>query len=417
MIKWITDNLGTAAFQDAVGLEDAYTVDVRELVDKAGNPSHLILAKIDEAAALLRGGNKVVVACDYGISRSNTVAAAALAMTAKMTFEDALGIVSDKTGGGEMVIAVVSKVRESLAQRDVEFAARAYTAKKRMLLTGGSGFVGSRIVSALRECGDVYCPPHGELDLLLGPAPLDLYINKNSIDTVVHLAMPKNKGTNKSMGESVGMTKNVLDACSANGLRMIYLSDIAVFSGYETSWLRANESLEPLPAGSYAEGKYLSELLIGQYVRRTGLRCTVIRPGTIYGGQGNKPKVIYTIAEKALKNAEIALHKYSNDFPALDLLHIDDLADGVRLAIVADFDGIVHMGSGRLTYVKDAAQMMIKETGSKSKIRFIELESPASNVFLDASLAASKLNWSPRRGLQDYLKEVVYGLMRGGGID
>ena len=80
MIRWITQNLGTAAYNDAITIsEDFEIVDVRNLVDKEGNTSLEIQKKIDEALLLLESKKRVVVCCDYGMSRSNSIAAGILA--------------------------------------------------------------------------------------------------------------------------------------------------------------------------------------------------------------------------------------------------------------------------------------------------------------------------------------------------
>ena len=80
MIRWITPTLGTGAFERVQRDGTFVVVDVRVLLDKRGNPPTLVRAKIDEAADLLRAGHRVVVCCDHGMSRSNAIAAGALAL-------------------------------------------------------------------------------------------------------------------------------------------------------------------------------------------------------------------------------------------------------------------------------------------------------------------------------------------------
>src|SRR5262249_56720284 len=71
MIRWITEGLGTASWEELDGAEGVAVVDVRALVDREGNPAALVRAKIEEGAEHLSRGRRVVVCCDYGISRSN----------------------------------------------------------------------------------------------------------------------------------------------------------------------------------------------------------------------------------------------------------------------------------------------------------------------------------------------------------
>ena len=71
MIRWIRPNLGTAPALEVMAVPDLQLVDVRILVDGPGNSPSLVRAKIDEAVAHLQAGRRVVVGCEYGISRSN----------------------------------------------------------------------------------------------------------------------------------------------------------------------------------------------------------------------------------------------------------------------------------------------------------------------------------------------------------
>ena len=78
MIRWITDELGTAPFTDSEISDDLNVLDVRDLVDKHGNSPEATREKIDQGVSLLQQGGRLVVCCDYGISRSNAIAAGIL---------------------------------------------------------------------------------------------------------------------------------------------------------------------------------------------------------------------------------------------------------------------------------------------------------------------------------------------------
>src|SRR3954468_14641968 len=97
-IRWITPTLGTAAATEVVGADDLSVVDVRELVDRAGNRSDAILEKIRDGVASVRQGRRTVVCCDYGMSRSNAVAAGVLACLEDIPFDAAVRRVREATG-------------------------------------------------------------------------------------------------------------------------------------------------------------------------------------------------------------------------------------------------------------------------------------------------------------------------------
>jgi len=90
MIRWIIpEKLGTAAHISDIG-DVANILDVRDLVDRSGNSAEIIKSKIDKALAFLEAGKKVIVCCDYGISRSNAIAAGILSKFSKVPLATAL---------------------------------------------------------------------------------------------------------------------------------------------------------------------------------------------------------------------------------------------------------------------------------------------------------------------------------------
>ena len=122
-IRWITPLLGTApamALRDAGS--DLHIVDVRDLVDKAGNRADAVAEKIRAGQALLAAGKKTVVCCDYGISRSNAIAAGILACAEGISLESAVRRVQDATGEGEIKVEPLQVVRAALGEQAVPAA-------------------------------------------------------------------------------------------------------------------------------------------------------------------------------------------------------------------------------------------------------------------------------------------------------
>ncbi|HET6995255.1 MAG TPA: hypothetical protein VFI06_09760, partial [Chitinophagaceae bacterium] len=98
MINWLTDYIGTGAYLDVMAAGgDVAVVDVRNLVDKDGNTGEAILSKIDESIAILKKHGKVVVCCDYGMSRSNSIAAGVISKYESIPFSKAVSMVQQKT--------------------------------------------------------------------------------------------------------------------------------------------------------------------------------------------------------------------------------------------------------------------------------------------------------------------------------
>lgn len=406
MIHWITDHLGTASWEGAAGYQGIRFVDVRDLVDKGGNPATVLKSKIDEGVQLLRQGAKVVVCCDYGISRSNAVATGILAEHEGLALEEAVRRVIAITGEPAIRIEVLAAVRKALGA-EVPHGGKPGSSRRQILVTGGSGFIGSSSVEQLRTSYEVIAPTRQEIDLARDAIHLDLLVKERGIDTVLHLANPRIFTTNASMGEALVMLKNVLDVCKENGLRLVYLSGWEIYSGYEGQELRADESLPPCPGGTYGQTKFLSEMLIEHYRTHHDIDCSVIRSSPVYGLGSNRPRFIWNFLEKAIRDEEIITHRYANGFPALDLLHVEDLCAAILVTVKGSVKGSINVGTGVATSTAEIARRIVDLVGSRSTIHHHEIDGNVANIVLDNRRAAETLGWQPRIRLSEGLGTIV----------
>ena len=109
-IRWITAQLGTAPALQFEVADDMNVIDVRDLVDKGGNPVEAVREKIAAGHESLRSGKRTVVCCDYGISRSNAVAAGILARHESLPFAAAARRVLEATGETEVKLGPLEVV-------------------------------------------------------------------------------------------------------------------------------------------------------------------------------------------------------------------------------------------------------------------------------------------------------------------
>src|SRR5690349_13613809 len=147
-MKWLSEEVGTAAFNDAgiqsLDSHDNVIVDVRDLVDKSGNDVKYVGSKIDEALAYLNEKKKVIICCDYGMSRSNSVAIGVLVKRLGIPFSEAVAMakkVVDESGIKiEMLNTVFSALYDNPDQLEI-------TGEKNdnILITGGNGFLGRNL--------------------------------------------------------------------------------------------------------------------------------------------------------------------------------------------------------------------------------------------------------------------------------
>jgi nucleoside-diphosphate-sugar epimerase/rhodanese-related sulfurtransferase len=404
VIRWITPMLGTASAGSGDLGPDIAVVDVRDLVDKIGNSPDAVLAKINQGAALLSAGRRVVVCCDYGISRSNSIAAGILSLHSAISFDEAVNEVRRTTGESEIKLEPLNVVRRALAGGEPQ---PSRSSEARILITGGSGFIGTAFQRGLGPSAFVVSPSRQTVDLTSGALALDLMVKQSDVNLIVHLANPRVYTSAKAIGDAVTMMRNVLDVCRENHLRLLYLSGWEVYSGYRAAELLADENLPLLPKGPYGEAKMLCEFLVRHYSQQHALKATIIRSSPVYGAGSDRPKFIHNFLAKARSGAQIQTHEYRNGAPCLDLLHIDDLLAALLAAIRVGFAGDFNIGSGRLISTYSIAQSMIEKTRSSSTVDPQKIDDYAPNIRMDYSKASSILGWAPTRAFEDFIDEAL----------
>ncbi|MDD1625493.1 MAG: NAD(P)-dependent oxidoreductase [Methylococcaceae bacterium] len=402
-IRWITPMLGTGPALLVRQESGLNIIDVRDLVDKAGNRADAVRLKIIEGSESLRAGKKTVVCCDYGISRSNAVAVGILAMYESLPFETAMRRVLEATDEKEIKVDTLHAVRRALG----EDRRNAHHEKLHILVTGGAGTLGKPVRQKLSEQFEVIAPNRMELDIQRGGAQLDLIAGERQIDCIVHLAAPRVYTSNIALGDTLSMLRNVLDVCVARDIKLIYLSSFEVYSGYRSSQLMADESLPMFPKGPYAETKYLCEILIEHCRRTQGLRCALLRSSSVYGAGSDRPKFIYSFIDKIKRSQPIVTHRYNNGLPALDLLYIDDLVMAVSMAAGSNFSGNLNIGTGVTTSTKKIAEILRDLIGGQVDINSILMGSDTACIAMDAGKAQEKLGWQATIGIEQGLQFIL----------
>lgn len=302
---------------------------------------------------------------------------------------------------------------------------------KRILITGGAGFIGSHLCERLlNEGNDIICLDNfftGSKDNvrhLIGNNHFELVrhdITKEyfaEVDQIYNLACPASPphyqyNPIKTIKTSVLGVTNMLGLakrCKATILQAstseVY-GDPKVHPQKEDYWGNVN----PIGIRScYDEGKRCAETLMMDYHRQNKVDIRIIRIFNTYGPNMdmNDGRVVSNFIVQALQNHDITIYGDGNQ--TRSFCYVDDLVDGMikMMNNNVKFAGPVNLGNPNERTILDFAKLIIEMTGSKSKIIYKDL--PSDDPMQrkpDITLAKEKLNWQPKTDIKVGLEKTI----------
>ena len=302
---------------------------------------------------------------------------------------------------------------------------------KKILVTGGAGFIGSHLCERLlREGNYVICLDNfftgseENIKHLVKDANFELVRHDvideydAEVDEIYNLACPASPphyqyDPVKTMKTSVLGILNMLELAKRNGAKLLQASTSEVYGDplvhpqVETYWGNVN----PIGVRScYDEGKRCAETLMMDYKRQYGLDVRIVRIFNTYGPNMdmNDGRVVSNFVVQALRSEDITV--YGDGTQTRSFCYVDDLVDGIvgMMNNQTGFAGPVNLGNPSEFTVKDFANLVLKVTGSNSKIVYRELPSddPCRRK-PNITLAKQKLGWEPKISLEEGLKKTI----------
>ena len=298
----------------------------------------------------------------------------------------------------------------------------------RVLVTGGSGFIGSHVVDQLRAQGHepvifdlVPSPYHpaGEIETVLGD--LEDYESVRAAvarcDVVAHLAAVSDVNVvvdnpAKASAINVGGTAAVLEAARSEGVRrVVYASTVWVYGGADGVEPLDEDTRLALPDHLYTATKLAGEMYCRSYAELYGLEYTVLRFGIPYGPHSRPATVLAAFVEKAAAGKPLTLA--GDGSQSRQFVYVEDLAAGVvaALAPVAANRTYNLVGDETVT-IREIAET-VRELVADVEIVYMDSRpSDLRPVALSGARAASELGWTPTttfaEGVRRYIESVAH---------
>ena len=300
-----------------------------------------------------------------------------------------------------------------------------------VLVTGGAGFLGSHLCDRLIARGDevlcvdnFYTGGKGNVRHLMGNKNFELMRHDVTfplyveVDRIFNLACPASPvhyqhDPVQTTKTSVHGAINMLGLAKRLKARILQAStsevygDPAMHPQREEYWGNVN----PIgPRSCYDEGKRCAETLFFDYWRQHQLAIKVIRIFNTYGPrmQPDDGRVVSNFIVQALKGEPITL--YGDGQQTRSFCYVDDLIEGMMRLMDSDkaITGPINVGNPVEFTMRELAELVVAETGSKSPIVFRPLpQDDPKQRRPDISQAQAKLGWEPKVSLADGLKETV----------
>jgi len=302
---------------------------------------------------------------------------------------------------------------------------------KRILVTGGAGFVGSHLCERLLNegnniiCLDNYFTGNKQnICYLIGNLNFEIIEHDvcepyfTEIDEIYNLACPASPihyqyDAIKTVKTSVCGVINMLGLAKRTNAKILQASTSEIYGDpiihpqTEDYWGNVN----PIGIRScYDEGKRCAETLFMDYHCQNGVRIKIARIFNTYGTrmQPNDGRVVSNFIVQALQNKDITI--YGNGQQTRSFQYVDDLIDGlIWLMNTPDsFVQPLNIGNPEEFTILELAETIIHLTNSKSKIVFLPaLQDDPQQRCPDISLAKKVLNWQPKISLEEGLKKTI----------
>ncbi|MCX5884671.1 MAG: NAD-dependent epimerase/dehydratase family protein [Proteobacteria bacterium] len=289
----------------------------------------------------------------------------------------------------------------------------------KVLVTGGSGFIGSHVVDKLRDKGvdvriyDMIMPTFCKnIEYYQGSILDDMTLGMamHGIDAIFHLAAVADvkdvfESPHYSEAINVRGTINILEAARRSKIRVIYGSTTWVYS--DTQGKKVDEST-PLqaPFHLYTATKLAGEYYCKNYSNLYGIETTILRYGIPYGPRARDGAVVPIFVGKALKGEPLTIAGDGSQFRKF--VYVEDLAEGNVLALKSIAKNkIYNLDGNEQVSIRQIAETIQKLIGDV-KIEYIPARTgDFSGKEISSELAKNELGWEPKVRFEEGVRRYI----------
>jgi nucleoside-diphosphate-sugar epimerase len=282
----------------------------------------------------------------------------------------------------------------------------------KILVTGGSGFLGTYLVPLLRSPHEVIVTDRGELDVR-DISEVHRVISRHRPDLVCHLAAlcgaaPSRENPPEYHAVNALGTVNVLEACRRAGVKQFLFTSSLTVHGASPD--PVDEDSPFAPRHPYAASKVAAEFAVRDYSQHFGIRSIIMRPTLVVGEGSKELHAVGDFVLKALRDEEIVL--FGGGEHRRDFVHPRDVAAAMVLAVDrldrmpdASYE-VFHISQGQALSVRELAERTIRLVGS-GRYALGPATNQTFSLYTGIDRAREKLGFEPRIDLDDMIRRLI----------
>ncbi len=306
-----------------------------------------------------------------------------------------------------------------------------------VIVTGGAGFVGRKLVELLQERGvpesQICSPRRRDYDLTSLAECARLYreaFPKAKATMVLHLAAEvggigaNRKSPGRFFYANMAMAMNLIEQARADGLAarngmFVQVGSICSYPKFTPVPFNEEELWNGYPEETnapYGIAKKAAGVMLDAYHRQYGLRCALVMPVNLYGPHDHfdleNSHVIPALIRKCIeakRRGDDHIEVWGTGSPSREFLYVDDAAEGIVLAAERMTEPTpINLGAGFEITIKDLVELIVKLTGFKGELRWDTTKPDGQpRRCLDTARAKDLLGFEAKVGFEDGLKRTI----------